>query len=231
MSSPADPDPALEALKERAWRDVAAIDRDLLEGRIDEEGWHAAMAAIIKPAYLAASDEYAQAGHTGDENTWEASRGFIAGALHRDGAFLDAGCANGILMESVHRWGAGKHLKIEPYGLDIVPEFVERARLRLPHWADRIHTGNIRTWQPTGMRFDFVMIRPEYAPAARRVDMVRHLMNKVVNPNGRVIVFVGAEEREFRRVESTIAAEFAVNGRVEIPHAKDSRLVRRLFWL
>src|SRR5262249_4628614 len=97
------------------------------------------MAALIKPAYLAADNPYGKAGHSGDAATWEASRSFVAEALHRDGAFLDVGCASGILMESVQRWAANKRLRIEPHGLDIIPEFVELARQRLPHWADRIH--------------------------------------------------------------------------------------------
>jgi 2-polyprenyl-3-methyl-5-hydroxy-6-metoxy-1,4-benzoquinol methylase len=174
------PDPAIERLKERAWQEVAAINQALVEGRIDEEGWHEAMASLIKPAYLAAENPYAQAGHGGDAVTWEASRGFIVEAIHRSGTFLDVGCASGILMESVHRWGATRDLRIEPYGLDIVPEFIEHARRRLPHWADRIYVGNIRTWRPADDRFDFVLIRPVYAPPDRRVDMVGHVLHHVL---------------------------------------------------
>jgi hypothetical protein len=169
------PDPSLEALKEGGWREVASINQALAEGRIDEDGWHEAMASLIKPAYLAGKNPYAQAGHSGDAVTWEASRGFIAEAFHRSGAFLDVGCASGVLMESAQRWGARRNLHIEPYGMDIVPEFVSLARRRLPHWADRIHVGNIRSWEPATERFDFVLIRPEYAPAKRRVELVRHV--------------------------------------------------------
>lgn len=226
-----DADPAVEQLKEGAWREVREIDRAFLEGRIDEDGWHAAMAALIKPAYLAAASPYAQAGHSGDAESWDASRGFIAETLHRDGTFLDAGCANGILMESVHRWGTNRNLRVEPHGLDIVPEFVELAQKRLPRWADRIHVGNIRTWRPASHRFDFVLIRPEYAPASRRIDMVHHVLENVLAPSGRLIVFVGAEEPDLRQVESTIATAFPISGRVEIPHSKNRRLVRRLFWI
>ena len=222
----------IEFLKELAWQEVAPINQALEEGRIDEEGWHKAMAAVIKPAYLAADNPYAQAGHGGDAATWEASRGFIADVIHRSGTFLDAGCASGILMESVQRWGAAKNLIIEPYGLDIVPEFVERARNRLPQWADRIFVGNIRYWQPEDDRFDFVLIRPEYAPASRRAEMVRHLLNHVLKPGGRLIVFVGTEETEKRSVEASITISgIPVHGRVEIPHPKDQRVVRRLFWI
>jgi SAM-dependent methyltransferase len=190
------------------------------------------MAAMIKPAYLAAENPYGQAGHGGDAVTWEASRGFIAEALHRSGTFLDVGCASGILMESAHRWGEAKNLCIEPYGLDIVPEFVERTRRRLPQWADRVFLGNIRTWRPQGERFDFVLIRPVYAPPGRRADMVGHVIDHVLEPGGRLIVLVGTEEAGIRNAEQDITAGgFAVHGRVEIPHPRDSRAVRRLFWI
>ena len=71
-------DPVLESLKERGWRDVAAIDQALAEARITEDGWHTAIADLIRPAYLAADNPYGQAGHSGDATTWEASRGIIA---------------------------------------------------------------------------------------------------------------------------------------------------------
>jgi 2-polyprenyl-3-methyl-5-hydroxy-6-metoxy-1,4-benzoquinol methylase len=219
-------------LKERAWREVASINQALDESRIDEDGWHAAMASLIKPAYLAGKNPYVQAGHSGDAATWEESRGFIAGAFHRSGTFLDVGCASGVLMESAHRWGARRNLSIEPYGLDIVPEFVHLARLRLPHWANRIQVGNIRSWQPPNERFDFVLIRPEYAPARRRFEMVRHVLQRVVSPSGRLIVFVGSEETALRQAESSLTSqEIRVHGRIEVPHPRDERLRRRLFWI
>jgi hypothetical protein len=136
------------------------------------------------------------------------------------------------MMESVHRWSADKHLAIEPYGLDIVPEFVKAAQCRLPHWADRISVGNIQIWRPVGDRFDFVLIRPEYTPTGRRADMVDHVISHVLKPGGRLIVFVGTEEAGERRVEASITdCGLAVHGRVEVPHPSDSRVVRRLFWI
>jgi len=102
----------------------------------------------------------------------------------------------------------------------------------LPHWAHRITVGNIRTWRPAQERFDYALIRPEYAPPARRADMVGHVLDHVLKPDGRLIVFVGSEETDLRRVESSITAQgFSVHGRVEVPHAKDGRLARRLFWI
>lgn len=226
------PDPSLECLKERSWQEVAAINRALEEGLLDEAGWHAAMAELVRDPYLAADNPYAQAGHGGDAATWEASRGFVAEALHRNGAFLDVGCASGIMMESVQRWGATRGLVIEPYGLDIVPEFVTRTRQRLPQWAGRLFVGNICTWQPESERFDYALIRPEYAPASRRPALARHILAHVLKPGGRLIVFVGAEEAQERSVEASFTSQgLPVHGRVEIPHPRDSRLVRRLFWI
>jgi hypothetical protein len=225
------PNPQLESLKDRGWREIASINQALAQGLIDEVGWHDAMASLIKPAYLAGRSPYAQAGHSGDAVTWESSRGFIANALHRSGSFLDVGCASGVLMESVHRWGAERNLLIEPYGLDIVQEFVDLAKHRLPHWSERIHLGNIRYWQPAGERFDFALIRPEYAPASRRLEMVRHVIDRVLKLGGRLIVLAGNEETESRIAEATMTSDqIRVDGRIEIPHP-DDRLQRRLFWI
>lgn len=223
----------IESLKERAWQEVAAVDQALAEGRIDEDGWHRAMASIVRPAYLAADNPYAQVGHGGDAETWNASRGFLADVLHRDGTFLDVGCAGGLMMESVVEWGATKGLHIEPYGLEIIPELVDLARRRLPAWAGRIHEGNIRTWIPPGNeRFDYVLLRPEYAPLDSRRDMVRHVLRDVLKPDGRLIVFVGTEEQDDRVVERSMTGDgLAVSGRMEISHPEHDRLVRRLFWI
>lgn len=224
-------DPRVEALKERGWRQTAAIDADLAAGRIDEAGWHAAMASLVAPAYLAAATPYAQAGHAGDAVTWQASRGFITHALNRSGTFLDAGCASGILMESVVRWGADKGLAIEPYGLEIVPELAVLAQRRLPRWARRIEVGNVRHWRPRD-RFGYVLVRPEYAPRGRRAAMVRHVLEHVLTPRGRLIVFVGTEETDRRAAEAEITASgVTVSGRAERVHPGHSGLRRRLFWI
>ena len=72
-------------------------------------------------------------------------------AIDRDGSFLDVGCANGYLLESIVRWS---ERRIEPFGLDFSPRLVELARARLPQWADRIYLGDALEWEPP-RRFDF----------------------------------------------------------------------------
>jgi SAM-dependent methyltransferase len=227
------PDPSIRALQEHAWKEVDAIDQALAEGRIDEDTWHVAMAELIKSAYLRGGlTPYEQAGHDGDAESWEASRSIMRGALDRDGSFLDVGCASGVMMESVARWGAEKGLAIEPYGLEIVPELAALARERLARWAHRIYVGNIRTWQPPDHRFEMVLIRPEYAPPHARADLVRHTLANVLAPKGRLIVLVGTEEKDVRAAEHGMAVPgVPIGGRIEVPHPSDRSLVRRLFWI
>jgi SAM-dependent methyltransferase len=85
--------------------------------------------------------------------TWPSAR--VTFWTNRDGTFLDVGCANGHLMECAVGWLAESGYRIEPYGLDILPELAALARQRLPRWADRIVVGNAIDWIPE-RRFDFV---------------------------------------------------------------------------
>ncbi len=114
-------------------------------------------------AYLGTDDPRAQSGFHGSPERWEAARRPIVEAIDGPGTFLDVGCANGLLMESVHAWSDHE---IEPYGLDFAPGLVDLARARLPQWADRIWLGDAATWTPP-FRFDFVHVRIEIGPLDR----------------------------------------------------------------
>ena len=104
----------LEGLKERGSRQVAAIDAAIERGEIGEEGWHRAMSELIVPAYLAGDNPRAQSGHSGDAVRWEGARRLLLDAVAKDGSFLDVGCANGHLMECLHRWAAEDGVTLEP---------------------------------------------------------------------------------------------------------------------
>ena len=126
----------------------------------------------------------------------------LCDAVETDGTFLDVGCANGYMMESVEKWSAERGHRVEPYGLDIVPELADLARSRLPIWADRIYTGNVMTWSPP-RRFHFVRTGLEYVPLRRRRDLVQRLLDESVVDNGRLIIgtYHGS------RVEKNVADE------------------------
>lgn len=143
--------------------------------------------ALLEGAYLGAGDPRGQSGFHGDQARWERARRPIVSAIDRDGTFLDVGCANGLLMESLTAWAAEEGYGIEPYGLDLIEPLAGLARRRLPHWKDRIFVGNVMDWRPP-FRFDFVRTEREYAPPHQRREMVERLLRRHLVAGGRLIV-------------------------------------------
>jgi len=212
---------------------VGAIEEAYARGEIDQAGWHARMAALVVPAYLAGKNPRAQSGYSGDEAAWRQARSLVAEAIPRSGTFLDIGCASGLLMESVSAWCLERGVDVEPYGVDIAPELAALARARLPHWADRVFTGNAASWAPP-FRFDFVRTGLDYVPRPRRPDLLRHLLEVAVAPGGLLLVGPFSEERDGTRAGPSAEEEargwgFPVTGLIERPHPRDDRVVRRLF--
>lgn len=152
-----------------------------------DEAYHRRTRELLEEAYLGADDPRGGSGFRGDGEHWELARRPIALALDRDGTFLDVGCANGLLMESLAAWAAEDGHTIEPYGLDLIPTLAALARRRLPRWSDRIFTGNLMAWEPP-RRFDFVCTNLEFVPAHGRRDMVERLLQRFLLPGGRLIV-------------------------------------------
>ena len=224
-------DESLEAAKERGWREMAAINEAHAQGELDDAGWHRAVASLIVPAYVDAKTLQGGSGHTGTADDWEWSRGIIVEAIDRSGTFLDVGCANGLLMESVARWGAARGFALEPHGVDISPELAALARKRLARWADRIDVGNALGYVPS-QRFDFVRVGLEYVPVPRRRDLVAWLLDRVVAPGGRLLVGKFNEETTTRTTENDLREwGFAVSGAVERAHRTEPRIAYRLLWI
>jgi hypothetical protein len=214
-------DEKLAAAKEGGWREVAAIDAAYAGGELDAAGWHAAMAELVVPAYLAAGTPEAGSGSSRDAAGWEYARSLVAEACEPGQTFLDVGCANGHLMESMAAWAA-----VEPYGLELAPELAALARRRLPRWADRIWVGNAADWTPP-RRFDVIRTGLEYVPPDRRHDLVAHLLGHC----DRLVVGVHNEEREEHALEAHVAGwGFAIAGRSERPHPHP-QLAYRAFWI
>jgi len=154
--------------------------------RVQEE-WFDEIRWTLETAYLAATDPRGQSGFRGDVARWERARRVIISAIDRDGAFLDVGCANGHLMETLTAWAALDGHRIEPYGLDISERLAELARSRLPRWADRIFVGNVLGWNPP-RRFDFVRTELVYVPDERRKELIERLLGGCLSTGGRLIV-------------------------------------------
>jgi SAM-dependent methyltransferase len=141
----------------------------------------------LESAYLATTEPWRQSGFSGPLERWNACRRPIADALDRDGTFLDIGCANGFLLESVVSWTAARGLRIEPFGLDFSEKLVALAAGRLPTLAERLFVGNAFVWTPP-RRFDYVRTELCYVPEAIRWPYVRRLQKEFLTPGGRLLV-------------------------------------------
>lgn len=165
-----------------------------------ERPWFDDLRTTLETAYLSATDPRAQSGFRGDAARWERGRRVIAAAIDRDGSFLDIGCANGLLMETLTDWAAADGRRIEPHGLDLSAGLADLARRRLLRWADRIWVGNALDWLPP-CRFDFVRTELVYVPEARRREYLDRLLREFVTPAGRLIVCAyGSARRPEARV-------------------------------
>lgn len=144
---------------------------------------------ILDPSYLNAPTAQGGSGFGGTAAEWRAAREQICDAIGGDGSFLDVGCANGLLMESVVAWSAERGIAVEPYGIDHSAPLVELACTRLPRWADRIWTGDALSWtHPQGQRFEVVHVLIDVIPDRRQAEMIGHHLEHVVSPGGRLIL-------------------------------------------
>jgi 2-polyprenyl-3-methyl-5-hydroxy-6-metoxy-1,4-benzoquinol methylase len=175
---------ALDAVSAAVVRDATRAFRSQ-----SDADYYAGNVRLLEPAYLRGTTPQAGSGFGRDAASWRARREMIVDGVDRAGTFLDVGCANGLLMESVRDWAGERSLAIEPYGVDLAPGLVELARRRLPHWADRIEVGNAIDYVPAdGRRFTYVHVLLDAVPVRRRRDMLRHALNTLVEPGGRLLV-------------------------------------------
>jgi hypothetical protein len=160
--------------------------------------------ALHERKYLAGTNRRQQSGFGRDERDWERFRRPVVAPVETDGAFLDIGCANGLLMESVVRWAQEDGYHLEPYGLEISAQLADLARQRLPAWRERIFVGNALLWSPP-KRFDYVRTELVYVPATRRREYVERLLDSFVAPGGRLIVCsYGSSRPEGARAEPLV---------------------------
>jgi SAM-dependent methyltransferase len=141
----------------------------------------------LEDAYLASDDPIRQSGFGGGPERWRAEREPILDAIDGDGDLLDIGCANGYLLECLVAWGAERGLRITPHGLDLGERLVAEARRRMPEFAANFHAGNAWDWQPE-RRYRYVYTLHDCVPPELLGEYVRRLLERVVEPRGRLIV-------------------------------------------
>ncbi len=216
---------------ERGWREVQGIDEALSRGEIDEAAWYKAMQDLIIPKYIAAENPRAQSGHSGDAAAWERARCLVVEGVNRHGSFLDAGCANGHLMETAQLWVSERGWTIEPYGMDLSPVMIDLAIRRLPHWHDRFWVANVLDWEAP-RRFDFVHIQSlDYVPLTRRRELASHLLTRICEPGGRLIIGPFNEVKAEHTTEGIVVEwGYRIAGHAERQH-RHPDIAYRAFWI
>jgi SAM-dependent methyltransferase len=170
----------------------------------EEERYFRDQQALHEGKYLAGRNPRQQSGFGRDEADWKRFRRGVVAPVTKNGSFLDVGCANGLLMESVVPWARESGHRLEPYGLDISEKLAELARRRLPQWSARVFVGNALFWDPPH-GFDFVRTELVYVPRTRRREYVERLLEHFVAPGGRLILCsYGSSRPEGARAEMLI---------------------------
>jgi SAM-dependent methyltransferase len=175
-----------EHAKVQAQKIIDAATDDLARGVVDDLGWSRRVADALTSAYLLDDDLRWQSGFDGDSRLWREARELILAPVNRDGTFLDIGCATGYLMECLQTWAKERQRSLMMYGLELSPALVAAARNRTPDLANRIFEGNVLDWIPPH-RFTFVRTGLEYVPSHRQSWLVRRLLDKFLEPGGRLI--------------------------------------------
>lgn len=155
-----------------------------------DDEYYERIRSLLEDAYVSADergDVFGGSGSSGDMTSWEGKRRVIARAFDREGNWLDVGCANGLLMETLAVWVAEGGHCIEPYGLELSERIAERARKRLPYWATRIWTGNVMKFEPP-IRFDYVTALADVVPIQSRGALLMRLARRYLKPNGRLVL-------------------------------------------
>jgi trans-aconitate methyltransferase len=174
-------------LKAHARAAIDAATTEFERGSISRTEWQRRIAEALSAAYLADEDPRWQSEFDGDATLWREARALVLEAAPTNGTFLDVGCANGHLIESLNTWAEERGQTLEFYGLELNPDLAEKARRRLPHLAVRIFTGNVSDWVPP-LRFSCVRTGLEYVPAGEESVLLERLARRFVSPGGRVLV-------------------------------------------
>lgn len=149
--------------------------------------WFSSLQRELETAYLAAEEPWKQSGFSGPIERWVACRQPIAKCMTKPGAFLDIGCANGYLLESVVKWAGERQIQIDPWGLDLSQQLVTLAKDRLADHKEKLFIGNALTWQPVRM-FDYVRTELCYVPQKYHGQYISQLLKEYVCPGGKLLV-------------------------------------------
>jgi hypothetical protein len=141
----------------------------------------------LEAQYCRSDDPILQSGFSGGSLRWRAEREPILEAVNADGDFVDVGCANGFLLESLVRWAGERGRTIIPHGVDFGARLIQLAKARMPDYTDNFHVANAWDWK-FPRRYRFVYTLWDCVPESFFADYLRRLLSLAVDAHGRLIV-------------------------------------------
>jgi len=156
-------------------------------GNMSRDEYFRTVREAVAEYYLAdPGNPYRQSGRSSGAARWTETRRILVNAIHRDGDFMDVGCANGLLLDTLIGWARENSYSLRPHGIDFVPELIALARSRFPKDAGNFQVVNAFDWT-AARRYDFVRTNLEYVPQSDWIPFVRRQCSAVA-PGGRFIL-------------------------------------------
>lgn len=141
----------------------------------------------LEESYLRYPEPWKQAGFMLDENAWKECRKPIADCVDKSGTFLDVGCSNGYLLESLMKWTAERGIKIVPWGIDLSEKLIAVAKERLAAYGANLVVGSATKWV-SPVKFDFVRTELGYVLDESQEQFIQKIFSNFLNPEGKLIV-------------------------------------------
>jgi SAM-dependent methyltransferase len=141
----------------------------------------------LEASYLKYDDPIKQSGFAGGATRWRTEREPILDAVFSDGDILDAGCANGYLLECLLIWARERGFNLIPFGVDIGAKLIALAKKRMPEYAENFYVGNVWNWKPQ-RQFKYVYALYDCVPLQYLTEYIVKLLDQLVESNGRLII-------------------------------------------
>jgi SAM-dependent methyltransferase len=138
----------------------------------------------ISETYIKYKEPWKQAGFLLGQEEWELCKKPIAECIEKPGTFLDIGCSNGYLLESILKWNS---FSIIPYGIDLSLKLIELAKARFPQFSPNFFVANAPDWS-SSVHFDYVRTDLDSVLADSQEQYLHKVLNSYVALNGRLLL-------------------------------------------
>jgi SAM-dependent methyltransferase len=211
----------------------ACVNAALENGGISKDEWYELNNIYFTNLYLSKDNPRAQSGHGGDEYHYRFSHLPIIECLYKDGTFLDVGCANGHLMEMVHKWAAAIGFDLQVFGVEISERLIELAKNRLPQWHERFFLGNAFFWKPE-QKFDYIHVGGlGGVPEDDELRFFEHMIENYLAAGGRLILgpyWQTSEDSRSDSINRLLGSGKSPDGYIEKTHYSRSNITRKALW-